>query len=49
MYQHGEIPEDLGWKILILVAKLNTDTRGIVFLETLWKVVEAIINTHLDE
>ena len=38
---------DLGWKILFLILKENTDTRGIGLLEALWKVVEAIIDTCL--
>ena len=37
----------MGWKVLVLIPKGNTDTRGIGLLEFLWKVVEAIIDTHL--
>ena len=33
--------------ILVLVPKGNTDTWGIVLLEKLWNLVEAIINTCL--
>ena len=33
--------------ITVLTPKRITETRGISFLETLWKVVEAIINTSL--
>ena len=47
MWQHGEIPTDLVWKILVFIPKGNTDTRGICILETLWKVLEAIIYTCL--
>ena len=47
MWSTGEISRELGWTILVLIPKLNTDTRGIGLLETLWKVVEAIINTRL--
>ena len=30
-----------------MISKINTDNRGIGILETLWKVVEAIIDTRL--
>ena len=33
--------------VLILIPKGTTDTRGIGLLETLWKVVEVLINTRL--
>ena len=33
--------------ILVLIPKGTTDTRGIILLETLWKLVEALINTRL--
>ena len=38
---------DLGWKIPIQITKGEINTRGIGLLETLWKVVEAIIDTIL--
>ena len=47
MWRTGEIPQDLGWKILVLITKGTTDTRGICLMETLWNVLEAPINTHL--
>ena len=47
MCQYGDIPREIGWKILVLISKGDTDTRGIALLEYLWKVVEAIINTQL--
>ena len=47
MWQHRETPTNMGWKILVLVSKGNTDTRGIGLLDTLCKVVESIIDTHL--
>ena len=37
----------MGWKILILISKGSTDTRGVVLLKALWKVVEALIYTCL--
>ena len=47
MWQHGEIPMDLGWKILVFIPKINIDNRRIGLLETFWKVLEAIIDTNL--
>ena len=41
----GEIPQDLGWTVLVLIPKGTTNIRGIGLLENLWKVVEALINT----
>ena len=37
----------MGWKILVLIQKGTTTTIGIVLLETLWEVVEAMIDTRL--
>ena len=45
MCQHGEIHTELGWAILVLIPKGNTNTRGIGLLETLRKVVKTIIDT----
>ena len=47
MWQHGDIMRELGWTILFLIHKGNMGTREIGLLELMWKVVEAIINTHL--
>ena len=43
----GEIPQDLGWTVLVLISNGTTTTRGIGMLDTLWKVVEALIDTCL--
>ena len=43
----GEIPQDLGWTVLVLIPKGITDTWIIGLIETLWKVVGALIDTHL--
>ena len=40
MWQHRDILADMGWKLLVLIPKGNTDTQGVGLLETLWKVVE---------
>ena len=47
IWSTGEIPHDLGWTILVLIPKGTTNTRGIELLETLWKVVEALIDTSI--
>ena len=35
------------WTILVLIPKGTNDKRGISLLETLWKVVEELIDTRL--
>ena len=45
VWEHRTIPEELGWKILILTPKGNTDIQVIGILEVFWKVMEAIIDT----
>ena len=35
----------MGWNILVLITKGTTDTRVIGLVETLWKVVGALIDT----
>ena len=47
MWQNGEILTELGWMILVLTPKGNTNTRGINLLKTLWKLVEATIDTRM--
>ena len=47
MWRMGGTPQELVWKILVLIQKRTTNTRGIGLLETLCKVVEALINTSL--
>ena len=37
----------MGWVVLVLIPKGTTNTRGISLLETLWKVVEFLIDTRL--
>ena len=45
MWRTGAIPQDLGWTFLVLIPKGTTNTWGIGLLETLLKVVEALIYT----
>ena len=47
MWRTGDIPQELGCTILVLIPKDTTNKRGISLLETLWKVVEALIDTCL--
>ena len=47
MWLTGDIPQDLGWTILFLIQKGSTNTIGIGLVETLYKVVEALIKTCL--
>ena len=35
------------WNVLVLIPKGNTDTRVISLIETLWKVMEALIYNRL--
>ena len=37
----------MGWIVLVLITKGTTKTWGTGLLETLWKVVEALIDTRL--
>ena len=39
MWKKGNIPQELGWTISVLVSKGTTYTQGIGILEILWKVV----------
>ena len=43
----GDIPQELVWTVMVLIPKGTTDTKDIGLLDTLWKVVEVIINICL--
>ena len=47
MCGHITLPTELSWIILVLLLKVNVDTWGIGILVSLWKVVEAIIETNI--
>ncbi len=47
-WTHGEIPHQLLWIIVVLIPKGGGDYRGIGLLETIWKVIERIIDHRLD-
>ena len=46
----GELPTELLWIILILIPKPNSEARqGIGLLETVWKVLEGVIDTSVKQ
>ena len=47
MWRMGEIPQELGWTVLLLIPKWTTYTQGAILLETLWKVVGVLIDTRI--
>ena len=47
MWFTGEITQDLVWNVIVLIPKGNTDKQDIGLLDTLWKVVEVLIDTHI--
>ena len=47
MWKTESILRELVWTVLVLIPKVNTDTKGIGMLEVVWKVVEAVINTRI--
>ena len=47
MWLMGEIPQELGWTVLLIIPKTSIDTKGIGLLENLLMVVEEIIDTHI--
>jgi hypothetical protein len=50
IWNTGKLPTELTWTILVLIPKGDgTQTRGIGLTETLWEIVEAIIDTWCKE
>ena len=47
MWRTGEIPQELGWTVLVIIPKGTSNTWSIGLIDTLWKVVEALIDTRL--
>ena len=45
MWYNSTLPRELSYTILVLLPKLNTDTRWIDLIKFLCKFVETIINT----
>ena len=47
MWRTGDIPQELEWSVLVPIPTGTTYTWGIRLLETLWKVVETLIDNRL--
>ena len=47
MWRMREIPQELEWTIVVLLPKGNTNTQELGLIDTLWKVVEALIDSRL--
>ncbi len=49
VWDHGDIPPQLLWVIVVLIPKGGGDYRGIGLLEPMWKVCERVMDTRLNE
>jgi hypothetical protein len=47
IFATGQLPTEVNWLYLTLIPKPQGGLRGIGLLETLWKLVEAIIDTRI--
>jgi hypothetical protein len=47
IWEHGSIPKQMRWEIIILLPKAGSDYHRIGLLEPFWKVVEKIIVAQL--
>ena len=47
IWEHGEIPEQMSWMVVVLLPKGGGNLRGIGLLNPCWKVVEKIMVGHL--
>ncbi len=47
IWEHGSVPEQMRWEIIVLLPKGGSDYRGIGLLEPFWKVVEKIMVARL--
>jgi hypothetical protein len=47
IWEHGSVPEQMRWEIILLLPKGGCDYRGIRLLEPFWKVVEKIMVARL--
>jgi hypothetical protein len=48
IWDHGDIPPQLLWMIVVLIPKGGGDYRGIGILEPMWKVCERIMDKRLN-
>jgi hypothetical protein len=42
VWEHGSVPEQMRWEIIVLLPKRGGDYRRIGLLEPFWKVLETI-------
>jgi hypothetical protein len=47
IWEHGSIPEQMRWEIIVLLPKGGSDYCGIGLLEPFWKVVEKVMVAQL--
>jgi hypothetical protein len=47
VWEHGSIPKQMKWEIIVLLPKRGGDYHGIGLMEPFWKVVEKIMLTQL--
>jgi hypothetical protein len=48
IWDHGKIPPQLLWVIIVLIPKGGGDYRGIGFLEPMWKVCKRVMDLRLN-
>jgi hypothetical protein len=48
VWDHGDIPSQLLWVIVVLILKGGGDYQGIGLLEPVWKVCERVMDTRLN-
>jgi hypothetical protein len=48
VWDHGNIPPQLLWVIVVLIPKGGSNYRGIGLLEPMWKVCEQVMDTRLN-
>jgi hypothetical protein len=44
IWEHGSIPQQMTWMVIVLLPKGGGDYRGIGLLEPIWKVVEVLMD-----
>jgi hypothetical protein len=49
VWDHGDIPPQLLWVIVVLIPKGGSNYQGIGLLEPMWKVCKQVMNTRLNE
>jgi hypothetical protein len=49
VWDHGDIPPQLLWVIVVLIPKGGGNYQGIGLLEPMWKVCEQVMDTRLNK